>query len=169
MQQRLRWIYSYCLCFLLFLSPALAQENKKTVPSPKSETISLVTYYPSPYGAYDRMQLVARDSQPCECTQKFMGLLYVDKTGSLKICTYLEDKYQWVSVGFWQINNGRLFPENFDALYVGIGTNEPQARLHISGDSRFDGDIFLKQGPNLGKLKVIYTSGGYYATYAPDP
>ncbi len=49
-----------------------------------TDTITLNTYYPSPFGAYDRIRLAARASLTGACEP---GTLYLDKTTSLlKLC-----------------------------------------------------------------------------------
>jgi len=69
--------------FLIFLSTILF-----------AESIKLSTYYPAPFGAYDRLKLVPRDSLPLDpnCDDKLdLGTLYYDnglkeRTDGIYLC-----------------------------------------------------------------------------------
>ncbi len=76
-------------------------------PSFGQEKLTLTTYYPSPFGVYDRLRLTPRASLSAEefcASVKDVGLMYYDdgsdeKRAGLYICTKLdEDEYDWVQV-----------------------------------------------------------------------
>ncbi len=97
------------------------------------ETVTLTTYYPAPFGAYDRLQLVPRASLPAACQN---GMIYVNTAGELQFCN---DTGQWIGLSIWRqyIDTGAIplnhvYINDTDTnLKVGIGTLAPQFRLHI--------------------------------------
>ncbi len=118
-------------------------------------TITLTSYYPAPYGAYDRMRLVPREDLGLTCSTGQEGTLYTNEDDRL---IYQCRFGNWVGIGdgLWRVENT---PANarFDSIaqidqyylrdfalynnvdvrqpYVGIGTNDPTSYLHIlSGD-----------------------------------
>jgi len=83
-------------CLVLFSKPLLAK------------SVSLSTYYPAPFGAYDRLKLVPRDSLTLDphCNdQKDVGTLYFDNglnklTAGIYFCQMKsEDEFFWVLMG----------------------------------------------------------------------
>lgn len=83
--------------FLVILSTILFAEN----------VVKLSTYYPAPYGAYDRLKLVPRESLPldpnCDGLND-LGTMYYDKGIGLLpegifVCQKIvDDNLAWVSV-----------------------------------------------------------------------
>ncbi len=117
-----------------------------------TNTITLTSYYPAPYGAYDRLRLVPRDTLGATCTDEQEGTLYIPNTTNvINQC----QTSNWVPVGngLWErtIVGANLL--KFDSIadidqyylrdfalygnvdvrqpYVGIGTNDPTSYLHI--------------------------------------
>jgi len=131
----------------LFVFPALAASAPPTTPTttPPVDQITLTTYYPAPFGAYDQFRLVPRDALAGTCQD---GTLYVRNSDSA---------IQYCSSGVWggltgvwnKIDGGRMDPYNpttdvdqyylntpYPNLnvrkpYIGIGTQDPQRPLHI--------------------------------------
>lgn len=73
-----------------------------------AENVTLTTYYPAPYGSYDRLRLLPRNSLLSEefCGNvKDLGLMYYDngeggKAAGLYICQKLEEKkFAWIFIG----------------------------------------------------------------------
>lgn len=115
-------------------------------------TVTLTSYYPAPFGAYDRMRLVPRAPLGAgTCTAANEGTLYIpDSTFAINQCR----AGTWVPIGdgLWRVErtsaNARFdsiadidqyFLRNFGSYwdvdilqpYVGIGTDDPTAYLHI--------------------------------------
>ena len=65
---------------ILLLLNAIGLNILLSVPAP-AETITLETYYPAPFGAYDRLQLVPRGLLGNgDCNQNTEGQLYIDSS-----------------------------------------------------------------------------------------
>ncbi len=115
----------YSLTFILTLSFAITAQ---------AEQLQLTTYYPAPYGAYDKLLLVPRTPLSGSCQT---GTLYMEDIGNgdgeIRLC----DKGIWAPIsGHWKQENDDIFlvdtATNPD-LFVGIGTTNPGARLSVQG------------------------------------
>ena len=113
---------------LLFLLCALVEMSY-------AESVTLSTYYPAPFGAYDRLQLVPRAALPIPCNP---GTLYVETPGTLRYCG---DNGQWgFPSGTWEQTGDDIYPTDTSSnpdLQIGIGTTAPQSILHIYKSSAF--------------------------------
>jgi len=109
------------LILIILFSTTLAQAQ---------ETITLRTYYPSPFGAFTRMRLVPQPAEPVACTGANLGSLYIEDTNNtLQICA---DSANWsVISGAWTEDGNDIFPTNFATASVGIGKNNPATILDI--------------------------------------
>ncbi len=160
-----------------------------------TEQMTLTTFYPAPFGAYDRIQLVPRSGAPSPCAA---GTLFVDASdgNALKLCGGAGTS----QLNIWEQTGDNIYPKDFSTANVGIGTNSPDERLHVAGNAKLEGDIsvandalvtgnlgvgktatrkldvegdgqmnkiYLKaDGSNVGELKVEYVSGGTAGYYA---
>src|SRR3989338_3201527 len=108
------------LAFLTFIIPSYAFAQS-------TDQLTVTSYYPAPFGAYDRLQLVPRAVAPTCAKQENWGTIYYDQEdNTLYTCT--DDGF---GGGIWNINNSLwnrdavneyLFPKNIlDS--VGIGTS----------------------------------------------
>ncbi len=130
--RRKRFVFWLALIFLVnFLSASsiFAQEQ-----------ITLTTYYPAPFGGYDRMRLVPHDSStsPITCDSNSEGTMYYDDNDkAIKVCK--DDGWgniAWTNAGgIWErdATNGYIYPAVIDDA-VGIGNSTPQEILHVSGN-----------------------------------
>ncbi len=103
------------------------------------ERITLTTYYPSPFGAYDRLQLVPRPQitkAPCD-----LGLMYFRETDNLlQVCEADRNGNPvWGPVGLWTKSGDNIYPKDGTDINVGIGTATPEAKLNVKGDVRIQG------------------------------
>lgn len=74
-------------------------------PTALAEQITLTTYYPAPFGAYDRIKLVPRESLPMDpyCDDESdVGIMYFDdgkgeRVAGIYTCHFDDtDQYQWI-------------------------------------------------------------------------
>lgn len=156
-----------------------------------AQTFSLNTYYPAPYGAYDRVRLVPRTTEP-DCNPNLVGLIYYhdDPVNALRVC---EGAAGFRTVrGVWtqnniDINNADVYPSELDlgapkTVKVGIGTKTPQYDLHIGGggeivtesavpavylsdtDANEDDFAFNNPGPDIMAIDADTDDDGTYET-----
>ncbi|GEM_PF-1516218 len=110
---------------------------------------NLGTYYPAPFGSYDRLRLVPladRSGEDCD-----PGTLYVNQTsGQLQICNASRN-WDTFSDPFWaqSLNNNPgsddyLYPTSInDKVAIGTGTTA-EFRLNLGNDTGKDGGIIAK-------------------------
>jgi hypothetical protein len=115
----------------IFLTiPAFTQQ-------PPEETITITTYYPSPYGVYNELRLFPQSEPSAACGVGREGTMYFDSEDNVAyICSCNEDGIcSWGSVGggFWAAGVDDYADDiyNTNTGNVGIGTQEPQASLHL--------------------------------------
>jgi len=110
----------------LLISSAYAQEQ-----------LNMITYYPAPFGSYDRLRTVPRPTlSAAECTADTIGTFYVNDADNL--IYYCGTVDLWTTLDSpWTKNNDNLYPKGTllnPNLYVGIGTEAPASLLHIESD-----------------------------------
>ena len=114
------------------------------------ESITLSTYYPSPFGVYqqlkvgDTLQISPQGSATCDSA----GKIYYNNSLGLQVC----DGTSWSSsLGIWEEDGASMYPKNL-ALQVGIGTSAPNEMLQVEGNVELSGaarTIFMgKAGEN---------------------
>ena len=137
------------ILFLLLISATVLA----VVPSVYSQTnnVTFTTYYPAPYGAYDRLMLVPRTPAltNAACNAATEGTLYVgnqaaDPTSFHKLVMCRQNPigtFAWGAVEqIWTQNGGTnsIYPTDTltnPNLKVGIGITTPTAKLEIAGDA----------------------------------
>ncbi len=110
------------LLFLFFLGPA---------PLP-AESITMTTYYPAPFGAYDQLRLVPRGDLTGACSP---GTFYISSTsGDMRYCR--TDGTWGYAPGVWKQVGNTIYPANSgnSSLKVGLGLTLPTSRLMIKGE-----------------------------------
>lgn len=101
-----------------------------------AESMTLTTYYPAPYGAYDRLRLVPRADLPSACE---IGMLFVRSSdGTLRYCANDgTGNGLWGPLGeLWVQDGNDFYPLNDSNpnLKVGIGILTPGDKLDVTGD-----------------------------------
>ncbi len=106
--------------------------------------ITLTTYYPAPIGVYDLTRLVPRNVQPGACNNENRGMVYVNDARRLMYC----DADEWIMLDVWTEDATEVYPTHFANDDVGIGTDEPDERLHVTAAALFEDSAAVNQ--NLG-------------------
>ncbi|MCK5580073.1 MAG: tail fiber domain-containing protein [Candidatus Omnitrophica bacterium] len=134
-------------------------------------SMTLTTYYPAPFGAYDRMRLVPRQQLTGVCD---IGTMYIEKVDNGEDIYHFcrEDGITGAGVwdnslaGVWQQNGLNIFPadvavDNFDDIFVGIGTTKPIFKLTLAND----GGILAKGTYNDGVFLPPIGAGPQFIWY----
>lgn len=118
------------ICFLIFLISVFAEES-----------LTITTYYPSPYGVYNELRLYPHSPATTACDSTQEGNTYYDLNAhNLYVCRYNGTTYAWESGGgFWTASGNNIY--NTNTGKVGIGTNLPTVKLDVSGDLNVSGTI----------------------------
>jgi len=126
-----------------------------------AETINLVTYYPVPFGAYDRVKLVQRASNlasPCE-----VGTMYVDTGGQFQFCRNNGGVGTWTTItpnaGIWAQSSDDIYLTDTATnpnLFVGIGTTTPANRLDVEGSAAIGATY---SGTTIGPANGLIVEG----------
>ena len=105
------------------------------IPSANAErSVTFQTYYPSPGGGYNNLTMTPHHTNDDLCSTQSMldGTFYFNSLKrEIRICGTPEGTF---SGGQWELNGNDLYPiatTASDGLKIGIGTQNPQARLHI--------------------------------------
>ncbi len=131
------------------------------------ESISITTYYPSPYGVYNEIRLYPHSVPVTSCDSTTEGTIFYNLTAhDIQICRGAA----WGGgSGFWAGSGNDIY--NTNSGNVGIGKNTPSATLHILGDDPPAGNPlgtgkwFFTQGTgeteDSGKIWMQYFTGGF--------
>jgi len=110
------------------------------------EAITVSTYYPSPNGVYQKVQLkpsAAPLAADCDETSEEGTLYYDGSDHLLKICTDTDGtgNYQWQSApgawtggDFWRASGNNIYKVNAQGNvggYVGVGLSDPKSMMQI--------------------------------------
>ncbi len=110
------------------------------------ESISITTYYPSPYGVYNEMRLYPHSIPITSCDSTTEGtMFYNDSAQELQVCTA---SGLWKSGGgFWVGSGNDIY--NTNSGNVGIGTNTPEFKLSFENEGGIISKGTLGAGANL--------------------
>ena len=126
-----------------------------------AETLTLSTYYPAPFGSYDRMRLVPRGTAPT-CDGTLIGSIYFDSNAmATRVC---DENGNWEPLtGVWEQSGDNIFVQSPDAgveYHVGIGDATPEAVLEVSAANTGDDLLMLSRDEdNDGDALVVKGSG----------
>lgn len=158
-------------CILVVLSAILLL----TIPALAQESITLTSFYPAPFGAYDTLRLIPRNVPPPCNTNEHIGTMYISSTDNkLHICTGTGGGGggNWSSAPVWTQNGNLIFPSDGTDPNIGIGTTNPQEKLHVSnGDALFDknitvkGDIAIQSNATVNSVLGVGTTAPAYTLH----
>lgn len=123
----------------------------------RSEELVLTTYYPVPYGDYQRLRLVpATQDASFVCDANSEGTMYYDaQRGQVLNCRRTSNGYSWQAIGLWssaQNSQGvnYIYPDS-DAYSVVIGGTQLTGnyKLQVYGTASIN-DVWLSN-PQAGR------------------
>lgn len=119
--------FTFCLIVLslVFSQTSLAAGN-----------VQLVTYYPAPMGAYDRLALIPQASLPVSCD---IGALITEQaTRKIYYCHNVSGVGTWGPLSnVWTTSGNYVFPTQTDTkplIFASIGTSTPSFKLTLDND-----------------------------------
>ena len=157
-----------------------------------ADNVSVSTYYPSPYGSYQQMDVTSNTHLATTSGGVMIGAagnagasLEIDKAGADSAILFKETGagttysigIDQSNAGAFTINNGAALTTSTGMVMTGAGNLgvgvTPNAAykmdvngvLHVGGTT--PGNITITQGANTGNLQVSYSGGAWYAVYAP--
>ena len=132
--------------------------------SQSDETLTIVTYYPSPSGVYRSLRLIPSE-QPASAVSA--GLMYYNDTENL---IKFHDGARWMNITpqYWTERgaSGKIYTSNLGNSKVGIMMDNPTRELDVSGDVRISSVsgnnkvVCVKSNGNLGTCSSAVSGTG---------
>ncbi len=98
------------------------------------ESLSITTYYPSPYGVYNELRLYPHSAPVAVCNLETEGTMYYDiDEHQLKVC---DGSGFGSNSGLWASSGKDIY--NTNKGNVGIGTTAPRTLLHLKRADEID-------------------------------
>ncbi|MBU1998077.1 MAG: hypothetical protein V1490_03765 [Candidatus Omnitrophota bacterium] len=100
------------------------------------ETITLATFYPSPYGVYNELRLFPRTTPPSTCNAGNYGAMYYNSTSqSLQVCgsTGWTNPPSSPPAGVMFFRNGNDYCGGTAVVCFGSRTADPVAWTYLNG------------------------------------
>lgn len=120
------------------------------------ESITLTTYYPSPYGVYSEMRLYPKNNPTMPCQEGLMFYSDGSNPTYLQRGLYVCGAGGWQSItGYWSLTSNSLYATNTTAWNVGIGTSSPGSKLDVAGTAQLRGSaggtgLYVSSTGNVG-------------------
>ncbi|HLD40992.1 MAG TPA: hypothetical protein VJA84_02325, partial [Candidatus Omnitrophota bacterium] len=144
--------------------PALADEPPPCPPECLTDTLEIVTWYPSPYSEYEELRLYPKWTySPCDDNSR--GLIYYDNNNTpqdsddkLMVCRGAE--LGWREAGYWKLADSGTDDISY-ALNgnVGIGTVSPSAKLDVAGGVKIGSDSGVCDSTKGGTIRYNNADG----------
>ena len=126
-------IFLILTIFLIYSVIVFPQESQKT--------ITITTYYPSPYGVYKVLRLYpTTDINPSSPCNREGEIFYYNTDDTLYYC----DGIDWIPVrggGFWTQSGSNLYPNDTN-WRVGIGLTNPNNTIQVADLINFDNSLY---------------------------
>ena len=110
----------------------LQEDGQPCPPECITDSMEIVTWYPSPYNEYEELRLYPKysaDESQCNSSEQ-LGLIYYNKDEqALKVCWQDpgDFSYSWEKIalgqgGYWQANGNDIFNINSGNVGIGVGS-----------------------------------------------
>lgn len=118
--------YKFTVLFVWVITTVLVAAQGFCQTQQQSDTMTLTTYYPAPYGEYQEIKIIPRDPLTPECPGRD-GALYYNKTNNqMYICRN----------GLWvNFSQGSIQPSTYDCSSNGTRPNYALTAMGISFDA----------------------------------
>ncbi len=177
--------------FMLTCSPlCFSQQPTECPPECVTDSMEIVTWYPSPYNEYEELRLYPkRNDEESQCnSSEQLGLIYYNKDEqALKVCWQSPDTlaYSWEKItlgqgGYWQLSGNDIANTNSGIVQVagfrmptGAQTNyilmsdasgnaswQPITAANFSRSQTFTGNGTFTVPVDITQIKVEVWSGG---------
>ena len=143
--------------FNLFLSiAAFAQSNY-------TESLTITTYYPAPYGVYRNLKLNP-SNEPTNGVDR--GVMYYNDTEN--VIKFRNDT-TWVNVtggggGYWVLSGNSLTTTGSN-YNIGIGTTNPGAMLEVAGQVKINGAVVIGNSNDAVNGSIRFTGSAFEGYY----
>src|SRR3989339_219052 len=121
----------------------LQDDGQPCPPECVTDTMEIVTWYPSPYSEYEELRLYPkRNNEESQCnSSEQLGLIYYNKDDqALKVCWQdpSNNNYSWEKIalgqgGYWQLPVSGNNIYNTNSGNVGVGTINPSSKFTVNG------------------------------------
>ncbi len=121
------------------------------------ESISITTYYPSPYGVYNEIRLYPHSTPITSCDSTTEGTIFYNSTArEIQVCNGLG---VWKSGGaLWAGSGNNIYNTNLGN--VGVGTNNPDALFHVYSPTGIGGEIKVESVQAIRGSDTHYAADG---------
>ena len=113
---------------------AFAQQPTECPPECVTDSMEIVTWYPSPYNEYEELRLYPISDSNSQCDSDNRGLMYYDsEEDKVKLCKGPVGLNNWQDLSGgadWEASGNDIY--NTNSGNVGIGTTSPRARLEVN-------------------------------------
>ncbi len=136
----------------------LQDDGQPCPPECVTDSMEIVTWYPSPYNEYEELRLYPISDSNSQCNSDTRGLMYYDSDeDKVKLCKGPAGLNNWQDLGggAWEVSGNNIYNTNSGS--VGIGTTDPERLLHINSSAL--GNWPVGSFTNSFKLRISGTGG----------
>ena len=144
------------------------QDGQPCPPECVSDSMEIVTWYPSPYNEYEELRLYPkRSAEESQCNSfEQLGLMYYNQDEqALKVCwqdpgdlSYSWEKITLGQGGYWAVAVSGNDIYNTNSGNIGVGINSPTVKLDVDGTIKAAG-FKMPTGAQAGYVLMTDGSG----------
>ena len=175
MVKKIGIILSFVVAAQCAYLPGIAFAQQTTCPPEcVTDTLEMVTWYPSPYSEYEELRLypkVSAEESQCDSFEE-LGLMYYNKDEqALKLCRFDSNVgYRWELVSYWKLDSGGNISNTNSSGKVVVGalqlSSGAQAGKVLTSDA--SGNATWQDPSASGGGRKSYTIAGAYQFYVPS-